>query len=152
MAPATPALVRPMNSLRLRLFMDVVSRMLGAYVGSATGTNERGAGGAGRAGWAERAEIGGNAASEPDTVRPMVQLIRSQRAAAAVIALSVVTAAAVHQPARAQALPDVQKLGPQVGDRVPDFTLRDQDGRQRTLASLIGPKGLMLVFFRSADW
>ncbi|HJZ72536.1 MAG TPA: hypothetical protein VKE51_12410 [Vicinamibacterales bacterium] len=82
----------------------------------------------------------------------MLQLIRSLRAAAAVIALSVVTAAAVHQPARAQALPDVQKLGPQVGDRVPDFTLRDQDGRQRTLASLIGPKGLMLVFFRSADW
>src|SRR5262245_44166960 len=83
---------------------------------------------------------------------PMLQLIRSLRAAAAAIALSVVTAAAVPQPARAQALPDVQKLGPQVGDRVPDFTLRDQDGRQRTLASLIGPKGLMLVFFRSADW
>ena len=49
-------------------------------------------------------------------------------------------------------LPDVQKLGPQVGTRVPDFTLLDQKGQPRTLASLMGPKGLMLVFFRSADW
>ena len=49
-------------------------------------------------------------------------------------------------------LPDVQKLGPQIGTRVPDFTLLDQNGQSRTLASLMGPKGLMLVFFRSADW
>ncbi len=55
------------------------------------------------------------------------------------------------QPA-APALPDIQKLGPQVGARVPDFTLTDQQGRSRTLASLLGPRGLMLVFFRSADW
>jgi peroxiredoxin len=56
--------------------------------------------------------------------------------------------------ARAQeaALPDVQKLGPQVGARVPDFTLSDQNGQQRSLKSLTGPKGLMLVFSRSADW
>jgi len=49
-------------------------------------------------------------------------------------------------------LPEVQKLGPQVGSRVPDFTLLDQNGRSRALMSLMGPKGLMLVFFRSADW
>jgi hypothetical protein len=47
---------------------------------------------------------------------------------------------------------DVTKLGPQVGERVPDFSLPDQRGRQRTLASLMGPKGLVLVFNRSADW
>ena len=56
------------------------------------------------------------------------------------------------QTAPQSALPDVQKLGPQVGMRVPDFTLLDQTGQSRTLTSLIGPKGLMLVFFRSADW
>ena len=56
------------------------------------------------------------------------------------------------QQASPPPLPDVQKLGPQVGDRVPDFTLLDQHGRSRTLTSLMGPKGLMLVFFRSADW
>ena len=49
-------------------------------------------------------------------------------------------------------LPEIQTLGPQVGSRVPDFSLLDQKGQSRTLASLMGPKGLMLVFFRSADW
>ena len=47
---------------------------------------------------------------------------------------------------------DVSKLGPQVGDRVPDFALKDQTGKVRTLSSVMGPKGLMLVFYRSADW
>lgn len=50
------------------------------------------------------------------------------------------------------AAPDVTRLGPQVGDKVPDFTLPDQDGRPRSLASLMGDKGLVLVFNRSADW
>lgn len=54
--------------------------------------------------------------------------------------------------APAPATPDVQMLGPQVGSRVPDFTLSDQTGQPRSLQSLMGPKGLMLVFSRSADW
>ena len=56
------------------------------------------------------------------------------------------------QQTAAPPLPDVQMLGPQVGDRVPDFTLTDQHGQSHTLASLVGPKGAMLVFYRSADW
>lgn len=52
----------------------------------------------------------------------------------------------------AEAAPDVTRLGPQVGDLAPDFSLPDQDGRRRTLASLMGDKGLVLVFNRSADW
>jgi cytochrome oxidase Cu insertion factor (SCO1/SenC/PrrC family) len=47
---------------------------------------------------------------------------------------------------------DVSKLGPQVGERVPDFSLKDQNGKARTLQSLMGSKGAMLVFVRSADW
>jgi len=47
---------------------------------------------------------------------------------------------------------DVSRLGPQVGESVPDFTLRDQTGRLRTLESIMGPRGAMLVFVRSADW
>lgn len=47
---------------------------------------------------------------------------------------------------------DVAKLGPQVGDRVPDFRLVDQTGRVQTLRSIAGPKGTMLLFYRSADW
>jgi len=47
---------------------------------------------------------------------------------------------------------DVSKLGPQVGERVPDFSLPDQTGKIQTLPSIMGPKGAMLVFIRSADW
>jgi hypothetical protein len=47
---------------------------------------------------------------------------------------------------------DVQALGPQVGTHVPDFSLTDQNGERHTLQSLMGPKGAILVFFRSADW
>lgn len=61
---------------------------------------------------------------------------------------------AARNPAQAQApaMPDVQTLGPQAGSRVPDFTLSDQAGEPRSLQSLMGSKGLMLVFSRSADW
>src|SRR5436190_14579530 len=47
---------------------------------------------------------------------------------------------------------DVAKLGPQVSERVPDFSLKDQAGKTWTLQSIMGPKGAMLVFVRSADW
>ena len=47
---------------------------------------------------------------------------------------------------------DVSKLGPQVGERVPDFKLVDQTGKAQTLQSIMGRRGAMLVFLRSADW
>ncbi|PYS23226.1 MAG: hypothetical protein DMG11_25695 [Acidobacteria bacterium] len=47
---------------------------------------------------------------------------------------------------------DVSKLGPQVGERIPDFSLKDQNGNTQTLRSIMGSKGAMLVFVRSADW
>ena len=47
---------------------------------------------------------------------------------------------------------DVASLGPQVGERVPAFSLPDQNGRVRTLDSILGPKGAILLFHRSADW
>ena len=47
---------------------------------------------------------------------------------------------------------DPQTLGPKIGERVPDFTLPDQHGQTRTLRSMLGPNGAILVFFRSADW
>jgi peroxiredoxin len=42
--------------------------------------------------------------------------------------------------------------GPKPGAKFPAFSLQDQNGKAQTLASLRGPKGLMLVFHRSADW
>ena len=47
---------------------------------------------------------------------------------------------------------DVSKLGPQVGQMVPDFRLTDQNGTLWTRASIMGPKGALLLFYRSADW
>ena len=42
--------------------------------------------------------------------------------------------------------------GPPVGARMPEFELQDQSGKQHSLKSLLGPKGAVIVFFRSADW
>jgi hypothetical protein len=44
------------------------------------------------------------------------------------------------------------KTGPELGQPVPAFSASDQQGRTQTLQSIMGPKGAMLVFFRSADW
>ena len=42
--------------------------------------------------------------------------------------------------------------GPRIGETLPAFALQDQDGEPRDFASLKGPNGLVLVFYRSADW
>jgi hypothetical protein len=39
-----------------------------------------------------------------------------------------------------------------VGQTAPGFELKDQNGRPHTLNSLMGRKGVLLVFNRSADW
>ena len=47
---------------------------------------------------------------------------------------------------------EVAALGPQVGEQVPDFSLPDQNGRVRTLESILKRNGAMLLFHRSANW
>jgi hypothetical protein len=60
---------------------------------------------------------------------------------------------AVRQPPNAPApMIDVETVGPKVGDALPEFNLRDQGGQAKSLKSLLGPKGAVIVFFRSADW
>jgi hypothetical protein len=71
-------------------------------------------------------------------------LTRSLRLAAAVLVAGLTVVAAD--------TPDPKTLGPQVGERVPEFSLPDQAGVTRSLRSTFGPKGAVLVFFRSADW
>jgi len=65
------------------------------------------------------------------------------------IALGTVSGA---PPQSAAPAVDVQAVGPQIGMAVPGFVLADQTGRPRSLESIVGPKGAVLVFFRSADW
>ena len=47
---------------------------------------------------------------------------------------------------------DGASSGLNVGDRIPDFALPDQNGQQRHFRDLVGHEGLLLVFTRSADW
>lgn len=44
------------------------------------------------------------------------------------------------------------RTGPEVGARIPEFSLADQNGMKRDLASIAGVNGAMIVFYRSADW
>jgi peroxiredoxin len=44
------------------------------------------------------------------------------------------------------------KSGPAVGSHIPEFSAVDLDGKRQSFDTLKGPKGLVLVFARSADW
>jgi hypothetical protein len=46
--------------------------------------------------------------------------------------------------------PVAQGLAP--GDQIPRLSLTDQNGRVKTFDDIRGPKGAMIVFYRSADW
>ena len=79
--------------------------------------------------------------------------LRSLACIIVVIALATVARpTAGPQPPPATPAVDVETVGPKVGATVPDFALQDQTGQTRALSSLLGPKGAVLVFFRSADW
>ena len=43
-------------------------------------------------------------------------------------------------------------IGPEVGSKAPAITVLNNQGGIETIQSLSGEKGLVLVFFRSADW
>ena len=44
------------------------------------------------------------------------------------------------------------KTGPEVGSTLPAFEAPDQNGQLQNLQTILGPKGALLVFYRSADW
>ena len=43
-------------------------------------------------------------------------------------------------------------IGLNIGQPVPAFALTDQFGHEQSNQTLKGPKGTVIVFFRSADW
>jgi hypothetical protein len=67
-------------------------------------------------------------------------------------ALRIIAAVSTAAIVAAAQAPDPKTLGPKVGERVPDFSLPDQHRTARSLNAILGPKGAVLVFFRSADW
>jgi len=77
----------------------------------------------------------------------MSSTIRSVRRIACVLAAAIVVAGITTGAASAE------DLGPPVGVKAPDIGTRpDQTGKPRTLPDLMGKNGLVLMFFRSADW
>ncbi|HEY8504579.1 MAG TPA: redoxin domain-containing protein [Gemmataceae bacterium] len=68
--------------------------------------------------------------------------------AAAVIALGVV---APPGPAAGDET-KAPEIGVKVGGKAPAFTLKDQDGKERSLADLLKQGKVALVFYRSASW
>ncbi len=46
----------------------------------------------------------------------------------------------------------LNSIGLPVGKKAPDFSARDQFGRDQRLETLKGAHGTVLLFFRSADW
>jgi hypothetical protein len=68
------------------------------------------------------------------------------------VALVFTAAAALVSAVQKQPDVNVDGIGPKIGEVAPDFEALDQHGVPRRLSSLMGPKGAMLVFYRSADW
>jgi peroxiredoxin len=77
----------------------------------------------------------------------MAVVFRTAKLLTLIVTLTVFTAVFSAKPVRAE------DLGPPVGVTAPDIGKRlDQTGMPRTLTDAMGSKGLVLMFFRSADW
>jgi peroxiredoxin len=77
----------------------------------------------------------------------MSATIQSVRRMACVLAVAILATGMTVASASAE------DLGPPVGIKAPDIGTRpDQTGKPRMLPDLMGKQGLVLMFFRSADW
>ena len=73
-------------------------------------------------------------------VRPLVAL--------GVLAVAVVCVSQAPTPAA----PPEQKASVEVGAKAPTFTLKDQDGKERSLDEFLKKGTVAVVFYRSAKW
>ena len=67
------------------------------------------------------------------------------------LALGVLAVAVVFVP-QAPAAPPEQKASVKVGAKAPTFTLKDQDGKERSLDEFRKKGAVAVVFYRSAKW
>jgi cytochrome oxidase Cu insertion factor (SCO1/SenC/PrrC family) len=68
-----------------------------------------------------------------------------------VLAVSVGLFAALGVARAADPAPE-EKTGPKVGEKAPEFTLKDQAGKERALKEMLKDGPVALVFYRSASW
>ena len=70
---------------------------------------------------------------------------------ALVLTLSLLSAPNLRAQGKGKPAPEEQ-TGLKVGAKAPRFTLRDQEGKERSLAEFLGKGKVALVFYRSAEW
>ena len=87
-----------------------------------------------------------------DTTRQMFSLDPQDKAAGHPWDSVTVHGALDGSTIRVSSLELLTAIGLPVGRKAPPFALRDQFGQEQTLQSLKGPRGTVLLFFRSADW
>ena len=69
------------------------------------------------------------------------------------IALALALLAALDVQVKAQGKPAPEELtGLKVGAKAPSFSLKDQQGKERSLDEFLKKGKVALVFYRSADW
>ncbi len=69
------------------------------------------------------------------------------------IVTSLIAAAVLGTGAFAQEKePPPEKTGVKIGEKAPEFTLKDQNGNERTLGEFLKKAKVALVFYRSASW
>ncbi len=84
----------------------------------------------------------------------MSYLIRSMALATA---SALIVASAASSLSTLEARPEAEprseaQAGLQVGAKAPKFSLRDQEGKDRSLDEILKKGKVALVFYRSADW
>jgi len=80
----------------------------------------------------------------------VIAKVRFVRAMLAVLSLAL-DAPEVGAQGQSKPAPEDQ-AGLKVGEKAPRFTLKDQQGRERSLDELLKKGKVALVFYRSADW
>ena len=67
------------------------------------------------------------------------------------LALALLAAPNVHVKAQGKSAPE-ELTGLKVGAKAPNFTLKDQEGKERSLDEFLKKGKVALVFYRSASW
>jgi cytochrome oxidase Cu insertion factor (SCO1/SenC/PrrC family) len=67
------------------------------------------------------------------------------------VTLALIAAPALWAQDKGKPAPE-ERSGPKVGEKAPSFTLKDQEGRERSLGEFLKKGKVALVFYRSADW
>jgi cytochrome oxidase Cu insertion factor (SCO1/SenC/PrrC family) len=70
---------------------------------------------------------------------------------ALVLAFALLAAPDVRAQGKGKPAPEEQ-TGLKVGEKAPKFTLKDQEGKERSLDEFLKKGKVALVFYRSADW